>query len=100
MAQVYMVLCPNCRSIQKAGTICPICKCPIPLKEESDGKAVLLFKVQNAYRQRASEIRSLKWNYESFVPFLQKNSWKRTPRLKFKKLVSLKGLRRCWTRKK
>jgi hypothetical protein len=28
--EVYVVLCPNCRSIRKAGTVCPICKCPVP----------------------------------------------------------------------
>jgi hypothetical protein len=26
---VVMKLCPNCRSIQKAGTTCSLCKCPI-----------------------------------------------------------------------
>lgn len=25
-----MTLCPNCRTIQKAGTDCTICKCPVP----------------------------------------------------------------------
>jgi hypothetical protein len=24
-----MTLCPNCRTIQKAGTACSICKCPV-----------------------------------------------------------------------
>ena len=24
-----MCLCPNCRTIQKAGTSCSICKCPV-----------------------------------------------------------------------
>jgi hypothetical protein len=24
-----MTLCPNCRTIQKAGTNCSICKCPV-----------------------------------------------------------------------
>jgi hypothetical protein len=27
--KIHMVLCPNCRTIQKAGTICPLCKCPV-----------------------------------------------------------------------
>ena len=26
---VVMTLCPNCRTIQKAGNPCPLCKCPI-----------------------------------------------------------------------
>jgi len=26
---VTMTLCPNCRTIQKAGDPCPLCKCPI-----------------------------------------------------------------------
>ncbi len=26
---VIMKLCPNCKSIQKAGTICPLCNCPV-----------------------------------------------------------------------
>lgn len=26
---IRMTLCPNCRTIQKAGTDCTICKCPV-----------------------------------------------------------------------
>ena len=26
---VVMTLCPNCRSIQKAGTVCALCNCPV-----------------------------------------------------------------------
>ncbi|GAG43956.1 unnamed protein product [marine sediment metagenome] len=26
---IRMTLCPNCETIQKAGTTCTICKCPI-----------------------------------------------------------------------
>lgn len=26
---IRMTLCPNCRTIQKAGTVCTICKCPV-----------------------------------------------------------------------
>lgn len=26
---IRMTLCPNCRTIQKAGTVCSICKCPV-----------------------------------------------------------------------
>lgn len=29
---IQMTLCPNCRTIQKAGITCPICKCPIHMK--------------------------------------------------------------------
>ena len=31
-ASPHMTLCPQCKSIQKAGTICSICKFPIPVK--------------------------------------------------------------------
>ena len=31
-----MRLCPNCRTIQKVGTNCSICKCPINKKEDED----------------------------------------------------------------
>lgn len=27
---IKMTLCPNCRTIQKAGTNCTICKAPVP----------------------------------------------------------------------
>lgn len=33
-AKAFMTLCPNCKTIQKAGQPCPNCKCPIPEKEE------------------------------------------------------------------
>lgn len=26
---IYMTLCPKCRTIQKAGSECSICKCPV-----------------------------------------------------------------------
>lgn len=26
---IRMTLCPNCRTIQKVGTNCTICKCPV-----------------------------------------------------------------------
>lgn len=26
---IQMTLCPNCRTIQRAGSICPLCKCPV-----------------------------------------------------------------------
>lgn len=26
-----VVLCPNCKSMRKAGTVCTICTCPVPL---------------------------------------------------------------------
>jgi hypothetical protein len=31
---IRMVLCPNCRTIQKAGTNCSICKCPVEANQE------------------------------------------------------------------
>jgi hypothetical protein len=34
---VHMKLCPNCRTIQKAGTTCSICKCPIALPQPPNG---------------------------------------------------------------
>jgi hypothetical protein len=30
---IQMTLCPNCRTIQKAGTCCSICKCPVEAKK-------------------------------------------------------------------
>ncbi len=37
---VVMRLCPNCKTIQKAGTICPLCKCPVehPDKQTAEDK--------------------------------------------------------------
>ena len=26
---VNMILCPNCRTIQREGEICPLCSCPV-----------------------------------------------------------------------
>lgn len=26
---IRMMLCPNCRTIRKAGTVCPLCGCPV-----------------------------------------------------------------------
>ncbi len=26
---VNMILCPNCRTIQREGVICPLCSCPV-----------------------------------------------------------------------
>jgi len=38
MPSRYMQLCPNCKSIQKAGFTCGICRYPIPSKlPESEG---------------------------------------------------------------
>lgn len=31
---VRMTLCPNCKTIQKAGTNCSICKCPVDRNRE------------------------------------------------------------------
>ena len=31
---IRMILCPNCRTIQKAGTNCSICKCPVEVNRE------------------------------------------------------------------
>lgn len=33
---IKMTLCPKCKTIQRCGTICGLCKCPIPkdIKEE------------------------------------------------------------------
>ncbi len=33
---VIMTLCPNCRTIQKAGNPCPLCKCPIHRRPQDD----------------------------------------------------------------
>jgi hypothetical protein len=32
---IHMVLCPQCRTIQKAGTTCGICTCIIPERNAS-----------------------------------------------------------------
>ena len=34
MANIRMVACPQCGTIQKAGTTCSICKLPIPWELE------------------------------------------------------------------
>jgi len=31
---IRMTLCPVCRTIQKAGTVCTICKCPVIVKQQ------------------------------------------------------------------
>ena len=30
--RVHMTNCPNCKTIQKVGTSCTICKCPVTAK--------------------------------------------------------------------
>ena len=37
---IHMTLCPNCRSIQKAGSVWPLCKCPVevPKKPKQEPK--------------------------------------------------------------
>jgi len=39
---IVMTLCPNCRSIQKVGTNCPLCKAPItcPIAEAKPFKGL------------------------------------------------------------
>ncbi len=32
-----MRLCPNCKTIQRAGAPCPLCKCPVQLPAEKAG---------------------------------------------------------------
>jgi len=29
---INMILCPNCRTIQREGTVCPLCSCPVTRK--------------------------------------------------------------------
>jgi hypothetical protein len=53
---IRMTLCPNCNTIQKAGTNCPICKCPVEvgvIKDMGGRKSVLpKHKVEAAIRVR------------------------------------------------
>lgn len=54
MAAIRMTLCPNCKSIQKAGQPCGICKYPIPLEPES--KETLERRTQPERRQQERRI--------------------------------------------
>ena len=45
-----MVLCPNCRTIQKDKSICPLCKYPIDMEEEE-------FKGEELPEQRTQDRR-------------------------------------------
>jgi len=53
---IRMTLCPNCRTIQKAGTTCSICKCPVEVGtiEDMNGRKSVLpkHKVEAAIRAR------------------------------------------------
>ncbi len=37
---VNMILCPNCRTIQREGERCPLCSCPVEKDFQVVGKAV------------------------------------------------------------
>lgn len=40
---MFMTLCPNCRTMQKEGTVCGLCNCPVNVNKE-DIVAGMLFK--------------------------------------------------------
>jgi hypothetical protein len=36
--EIKMVLCPNCKTIRKLGTICPLCTCPVIVESGTEFK--------------------------------------------------------------
>jgi len=47
-----MRLCPGCHSIQKCGTICGICGCPVPFPDED----VKELKKENSNETKTTDV--------------------------------------------
>ena len=53
---IRMTLCPNCRTIQKAGEPCSICKCPVPWEKGPEKAEIPERRTQPDRRQTERRI--------------------------------------------